>query len=214
MPNKGNIEPVKMERFYISTSKVTEYLQEQLGFPVAVDYTRWTGVSQNFNYVRMRVGIRYSDIVAEQTTSTDYATRQINANSQMLPMKGNVVNALKQYMYLDMDRITQELSNEDVKKKFYLYGLHSDRLLELIKFSKLTYIPSLKMWRVYLRPEEIIRDMLSDPTTGAVDGQLDITGVFGTDSDTIRWEVEIRKDSKSVGDMGVVSMEKLFQVQQ
>lgn len=214
MPNKGNIEPQKMERYYVSSSKVTEYLQEQLGFPIAVDYTRWTGVSQNFNYVRMRVGIRYGDLVAEQNTSSDYATRQINANSQMLPLKENVVKTLKQYMYLDMDRISQELNNDDVKRKFYLYGLHGDRLLELIKFSKLTYIQSLKMWRVYLRPEEVIRDMLSDPATGKVDGRLDITGVFGTDSDTIRWEVEIRKDSKSVGDMGVVSLEKLFQQQQ
>jgi hypothetical protein len=85
-------------------------------------------------------------------------------------------------------------------------------LEEIIKFSQLAYVQDQKMWRLYLRPERIIRDMLSDVDTGEIDGSFAITGVFGTESETIRWEVEITKGGMSNTELGVVSLDKLFAI--
>lgn len=211
MPNKGNIEPQKMERYLISTAKITEYLQQQLGFPIAVDYTRWTGVSNNFSYVRMRVGIRNTDILASTQPSPDYVTRLLNQNSQALPIRENVQKILKKYMY-DWERDIKAIQDPAQLQRAYTYGLTEDRLKEVMMFSNLTLVKEQGMWRVYLKPGEIIRDMLADPDTGKVDGKPLITGVFGRESETIRFEVEVYHDfvSDANGDIGAVSMDRLF----
>jgi hypothetical protein len=206
--NKAKIERQKVDRYVISSNQVTSYLQNQLGFPIGADYTRWTGVTANHSYVRMRVGIANKDIVAQQATPTNFVGRVLQENVAGVTFKDVVRDVLKPFMY--PENFGPILSDPIKLNEMGIYGLGGNRLDEVIRFSQLAYVQEQKMWRVYLRPEKIIEDMLSDATTGKIDGSFAITGVFGTESDSIRWEVEITKGGTSNTELGVISLDKLF----
>jgi hypothetical protein len=206
--NKAKIERQKVDRYVISSNQVTSYLQNQLGFPIGADYTRWTGVTANHSYVRMRVGIANKDIVAQQATPTNFVGRVLQENVAGVTFKDVVRDVLKPFMY--PENFGPILSDPVKLNEMGIYGLCGNRLDEVIRFSQLAYVQEQKMWRVYLRPEKIIEDMLSDATTGKIDGSFAITGVFGTESDSIRWEVEITKGGTSNTELGVISLDKLF----
>jgi hypothetical protein len=210
MSNKANIERQKIDRYVISSNQVTSYLQNQLGFPIGADFTRWTGVTANHSYVRMRVGIANKDIVAAQTQPHGFVDRVLQNNASGTNFKSNVTAVLKPFMY--PEDLREILSDPANVQAMYQYGVYGQRLEEIIKFSQLAYVQDQKMWRLYLRPERIIRDMLSDVDTGEIDGSFAITGVFGTESETIRWEVEITKGGMSNTELGVVSLDKLFAI--
>lgn len=206
--NKANIKPIPAETFMIGTNDVISYLQNELGFNVVYDFTRWVGVDYAYNYVRMRVAIAPDDIVAE-TAAKDYAERTIHKFGAGLKFKDRVINTLKPFMYPEN---TANIRNfpEDLER-LYKYGLFGDRLQEVIDFSKLTYCREANLFRLYLRPERIIVDMLSDPTTGKVDGSLAIVAVHGTTPETIRWEVVITKTQNGNSfDGRNISIDKIF----
>lgn len=209
MSNKANIERQKVDRYVISSSQVVSYLQRQLGFPIIADFTRWTGVTANHSYVRMRVGIANKDIVAANVQPTSYVERVLQENAAGTNFKSNVIDVLKPFMYPEsLNNILQDAAKVN---NMYTYGLYNDRLEEISKYTKLALVQDQKMWRVYLRPEKIIEDMLSEEDTGKVDGTFEITGVFGAETDSIRWEVEIIKSGEMRNtELGVVSLDKLF----
>lgn len=208
--NKANIERQKIDRYIISSNQITAYLQNQLGFPICADFTRWTGVTANHSYIRMRVGIANKDIAAAQTAPHGFVERVLRENAAGITFKSNVIDTLKPYMY--PEDLRPIVNNPEKLQEMTKYGVHQEHLEEIARLSQLAYVPNSKMWRLYLRPERIIRDMLSDVDTGEVDGTLKITGVFGSDSDTIRWEVEIVKGGMSNTELGVISMDRLFSV--
>lgn len=210
MSNKANIERLKIDRFMISSNQVTSYLQNQLGFPIGADYTRWTGVTGNHSYVRMRVGIANKDIVASQSAPTNYTERILHEYGSGSHFKDTAMNVLIPFMYpKNFNMIVTDSAKLNEMAK---YGLYGDRLNEVMKFSQLAYVQDQQMWRVYLRADRIIRDMLSDTVTGEVPGKLAITGVFGTESDTIRWEVEVSNETMANTELGTVSIDRLFAI--
>jgi hypothetical protein len=113
----------------------------------------------------------------------------------------------------------QNIPAEDLEK-MYTYGIVGDKLADLISKNKLAYSPNMKVFRLYLRPEAIIRDMLSDPKSGNIvmeddegnqfPANFNITGVFGVESDTIRWEVELSRGNMANTEIGVIDFDKLF----
>ena len=72
--NKAGIQPITCDRYTITASQVVKYLQDQLGFNIGYDFTRWVGVSTNNSYVRMRVVFNPKDIIAD-SNSTDYVDK-------------------------------------------------------------------------------------------------------------------------------------------
>lgn len=208
MSNKANIERLQIDRYAISTSMVTSWVQKQLGFPIGADFTRWTGATGNHSYVRMRVGIANKDIVAAQSTPHGFVDRVLQSNAAGTNFKSNVTSVLKKFMY--PEDFGPIITNPEILAEMAKYGLYDDRLREVMKFSQLAYVQEQKMWRLFLRPEKIIEDMLSDEGTGNVIGNFKITGVFGTTSDTISWEVEINREMMANTELGVVSIDRLF----
>lgn len=206
--NKAGIERVPVDRYSISGAMIKTFLENQLGFRIGCDFTRWTGVTAIHSYVKMRVVMNAKDLCADTTLSQDFAIRTLQENAVGIPFKDNVKKILEKYMY-PANMETMQLSPEDVNE-MYKYGLVAERLLEIAKLGKLTYVPQAKMFRVYLRPERIIADMLADMETNKIDGNMAITGVFGTESDTIRWEVEISKGGMANTETGILSIDKIF----
>ena len=88
-------------------------------------------------------------------------------------------------------------------------GLRLDRLAEISKYTELDYCEQQGLWRLYLAPEKIITDMLSDPTTGKPDGDLAIIAVLGTSSESIRWEVSVTERTSFVANSDI-SVESVY----
>lgn len=205
--NKANIQPIPTDRYSISTSDVIKYLQDQLGIPVAYDFTRWTGITVDHSYVRMRVVFNPDDIIAKTATG-DYVDRVLAANAAGINFKDNVIETLTPFMY--PDNMHEICKHPETLNKLYQIGLFNERLDEVVKFSKLNYCREANVFRLYLRAERIIADMLKNPTTNKIDGNMTIIAVRGTTSDTIRWEVAVSKNTNSVMGSSELSLENIF----
>jgi hypothetical protein len=205
--NKAGIQPIPCDRYTITASQVVKYLQDQLGFNVGYDFTRWVGVSADQSYVRMRVVFNPKDIVAD-TSSSDYVDKILAAKGAGIQFKDTVMAALKPYMFPENLGFAQTTQDEIDRR--YVLGIAGDRWEELLRFAKLTYNPQAKLFRLYLRPERIIADMLADPATDKIDGNMSITGVSGTTSDTIRWEVSVEKKNSEFVAGSDLSMDQIF----
>lgn len=205
--NKANIQPIPTDRYSISTSDVIKYLQDQLGIPVAYDFTRWTGITVDHSYVRMRVVFNPDDIIAKTATG-DYVDRVLAANAAGINFKDNVIETLTPFMY--PDNMHEICKHPETLNKLYQIGLFNERLDEVVKFSKLNYCREANVFRLYLRAERIIADMLKNPATNKIDGNMTIIAVRGTTSDTIRWEVAVSKNTNSVMGSSELSLENIF----
>jgi hypothetical protein len=205
--NKANIQPIPTDRYSISSSDVIKYLQDQLGVPVAYDFTRWTGVTVDQSYVRMRVVFNPDDIMAKNTAG-DYVDRVLADNAAGIKFQDRIINTLKPFMYPEeMHNIG---NNPELLQKLCKIGLYNERLSEILQFSKLNYCKEANVFRVYLRAERIIADMLADPATNAIDGEMSILTVHGTTSETIRWEVAVSKNKSAFAGSSNISFDAIF----
>lgn len=206
--NKAGVQPIPTDRYIITSSDVIKYLQDQLTFGVVADFTRWTGVSPDLSYVRMRVVLAPNDIVADNN-SKDYVDRILAANAAGIQFKDTAINTLTPFMY--PENIADVRKNVEDLKRLYQLGLFDERIDEIILQSKINYCREANVFRVFLRPERIIADMLSDPTTGKIDGDMSILAVYGTTSETIRWEVAVTKQRNTFADSNhMMSIDSIF----
>ena len=205
--NKANIKPIPTDRYIITSSEVVKYLQDQLGFGTICDFTRWTGVSPDKSYVRMRAVFAPEDVLAKSHIN-DYADRMLAATASGMEFKSTVMDTLKPFMYPDTlgDIYNQP---EDIQRLAEM-GVFQERLIDLVSNAKLNYCNEVNVFRLYLRPERIIAEMLSDPSTNAIDGHMEIIGVYGTTSETIRWEVAITKNKSSFNETTNLNMDAIF----
>ena len=73
--NKAGVSPIPVQTFNISSNDIVNYLQSQvLGFSIGCDFTRWTGVTPDHSYVRMRAVFVPKDII-ETTQTADYVDK-------------------------------------------------------------------------------------------------------------------------------------------
>ena len=218
MTNNAGIQRRLVDHYTITSGQVTKYLQDQLGFQVAAEYTRWTGVHPIFSYVRLRVVIRAQDIEASSAQANNWAERVLAENSAAIQFQDNVVAALKPFMYPD-GAAGFNLDDQNVIQKLYQYGIYGEKLQELITLSKLRKVPEKGVYLLYLRADEIIKKMLKEPTSGKfmledengkpIEGNFAIIGVTGTESNTISWDCTISSD-KIATEIGMLDFEHLF----
>lgn len=207
--NKAGVKPIPRETYPISGSEVINHLQNLLGFEVDYDFTRWTGISKYDSYVRMRVVMNDKDCIKQDNENT-WVTSVLKDNGCGIVFKKNVIDTITPFMY--PDNIKNLRNNpEYVEEMQHLadIGLYGDNLDEVIRFQKLTHVNEADKCRVYLRPERIIYDMLADPTTNKIDGNMVITNVYGTTSDSIRWEVDVYENT-STNKSGDINIDRLF----
>lgn len=205
---KSGIQPSEVV-FPITQDRVLQHLQEQLGFALAdCDFTRWTGISTDDSYVRMRCVFNADDIMAK-TTAVDYVDRVLAANASGIMFQDHVIETLKPYMY--PATIRNVVKNPEALQRLFALGITGPNLEEIIRFSQLTYDSTRKVFAVYLRPERIIEDMLRDMPENKVGGKLVITNVFGTTNGTIRWKVSILINGNQSIDPSELDINQIFQ---
>ena len=205
--NKAGIQPIPTDNYTITGSEVVKYLQDQLGFGVAFDFTRWTGAVPDLSYVRMRVVFNPKDIVVD-STAKDYVDRKLEEYAAGTKFDADTIEILKPFMY--PENINELRNNPEDMQRLYMLGILEDRFDEIVRNSKLNYCREANVFRLYLRPERIIEDMLRNPTTNKIDGTMSILGVRGTSSETIRWDVAItRKPNAFIGN-SELSVDAIF----
>ena len=192
--NKGNISPIGNKFFSISAGDIMHYLENDvLGFRIDADFTRWTGITPAHSYVRMRTIIQAKDlIVADDINSDDYATRFLQANQVGYKLDKDVIKQLTPFMY--PENFSYEQLTPEAARHLNSLGVIGPKLDEIIKYSRLSLATDpatgRQYFRVYLRPERIISDMLANPQTGKPDGDVYIRRVTGETSAEFRWLVE------------------------
>lgn len=206
--NKAGIQPIPTDTYSITGGDVIRYLRNELGFdPAGYDFTRWTGPDAKFGYVRMRVVFYASDLIAKKT-SKDYVDRILESNATGIAFKDTVINTLTPFMY--PASVKDIFAHPEDLEKMARRGIYGERLEEIIQNQSLNLCADANLFRVYLRPERIIEDMLRDPATNEIDGNFTILGIHGTTTETIRWEVLINKGRNSlIGDSNI-SLNALF----
>lgn len=211
--NKAGIQPVPTDSYLITGSDVIKYLRDQLGFDLAgYDFTRWTGTETAefgyvLGYVRMRVVFYADDIVAKKS-SKDYIDRVLEQNASGIAFKSSVIDTIKPFMY--PESVKDIFAHPEDLEKMARRGIYGERLEELIMNQSLNYCPGANCFRLYLRPERIIEDMLRNPTTNEIDGNFTILKIHGTSSETIRWEVLVNKGRNSIIGDSNISLNTLF----
>lgn len=186
---KSGINPIPVNNYLISANDVADYLQKTLGFEIKYDFTRWTGVTPEFSYVRMRVLIKPSDITMSAADKKSYVDKILAENASGIMFKDNVISEIKPFMY--PDTIANVVRDPAVLARLAQRGVYGENLKDLIVNSTLNYNRNVDVFMVALQPEKIIVDMLSNPTTGKPDGELTIIAVEGSSTETIRWKVEV-----------------------
>lgn len=205
--NKANIQPIPALNYTITGSEVIKYLQDQLGFAVAADFTRWTGAFPELSYVRMRVVFSGKDIVIK-STSKDYVDRKLEEFAAGTKFDADTIEILKPFMY--PEKIEESLRNSPIDRERLLkLGVTDERLADLIANKKINYYRDADLFGVYLRPERIIDDMLRNPSTNEIDGEMKILCVTGTTSETIRWHVSQTLKSSNIGNKEL-SLDAIF----
>lgn len=195
---KGNLKRLPIEHFMVSSSEVTKYLQDQLGFPFDCDF-QLCDMRGDFEkpmatekcYVIMRVVFRPEDIQMIEPTST-YVDKVLVDAAAGMRFKDNVMETLKPFMF-PADFQERLNKHPEFVTQLARQGVFGERLEKLIRRPGIFYDTTNRYFGVYLRPEEIIKDMCADPATNKVNGVVAFGYVDGVSNNAsaITWGVNV-----------------------
>lgn len=191
---KAGVQPLPIVPLAISSTEVEKYFMESiLGVTKGVkcDFTIWTGVSAEDHYVRMRV-LMDPSVVLKNEKPEYYGDKILAEHSSLAQVRKDVVEALEPYMF-------PEFNGADVAnmQRLLVMGLTGQRIEEIKRYRTLTYISEAGLFGIYLRPEKIIADMLTDPDGIETDRNIECKA-FGTTSETIGWKVVVDRGCKTL----------------
>lgn len=206
--NKAGWQPLPNKFYEISVTDIQKYLQDEvLGFKVATSWARWTGITAYNGYLRMRVVISPKDIEV-MGGRTDYVGKFLQEYSAERNLNKNVMDALKPFMYPPNMRQIYMSQNYDKLKHLNELGVVGEKLDELVKWSQINYVRDQSTgkdyYRIYLAPEKIVFDGLTNAETGKIDGTLYIRRIYGTKTEQFRLLVErVLTDNTVTDDLSV-----------
>ena len=212
--NKAGWQALPNKFYEISVGDIQKYLEDSvLGFKIACDWERWTGITAFNGYLRMRVVINPKDIEVPDSKNDYVATtmRKFGAERQL---DKNVLDALEPFMYPPNMNLLYMEQNRAMLKHMNELGIVGTKLDELVRYSKLslTVDPNTgrPYYRVYLRPERILFDGLTNPTTNKIDGSLFIRRIYGKQQEQFRLLVERVLTNNTVTDD--LSVDRIFRL--
>lgn len=135
----------------IKSDEIIEYLQNKLGFQIYSDFVVWDGlIGRSYDFVLMRVVIPSEHIVEHGDIS----------NLEDMRIKADKYDLIRPYMF-DRSMLESFLHNPENRTTLLIHGIYGYRLNDLIRYSRLQYNKANDAFYVYLRPYEIIFDILS-----------------------------------------------------
>ena len=139
---------------------------------------------------------------------TDYVGKFLQEYSAERNLNKNVMDALKPFMYPPNMRQIYMSQNYDKLKHLNELGVVGEKLDELVKWSQINYVRDQSTgkdyYRIYLAPEKIVFDGLTNAETGKIDGTLYIRRIYGTKTEQFRLLVErVLTDNTVTDDLSV-----------
>ena len=210
--NKANIQPIPTDVYRISSGQVIEYLQNQLGFCLAAsEFIKMPVIDPNRYqpYVIFRA-VFYSDDVLAKPSSSDYVDRLLGNYATDDRMVGSVHEVLSKYMYPAPEKLAQMFSNPELMEKFNKVGISESVLNYLTQYSSIRIHKQSGFTTMCLEVYRILFEMVSDPSTGKIDGVGSIMNVHGTKNETIRWDVGVTKKKMLQYSLDQPSIDAIF----
>jgi hypothetical protein len=209
-----HIEELPIKHFMISSSQIVQYLQNELGFPFDSDFqlcdtrAEWEKpYATEKCYVIMRAVFRPDDICMVDDGSS-YVDRVLQSSGSGIKLRDNVYKILEKFMFPKNFRTVMQ--RPDILQKFANQGIYGPVLDKLVARPGIFCEQTTGYFGVYLRPEEIIKDMLSDEATNKLEGVMRFGHVSGDNKNAaaITWGVNVYLDKRS--GLNSVNIEDVF----
>lgn len=206
---KGGAKSTFIERFEISADQLANHVQKDvLGLPIRADFVTLHGPSGGCSVV-MLISIQNSDFTASAVSGNNYVDKFLEQNSASIMAKQDIIKALEPYMFPDQKQWVKITADKEACEKLAHVGICNQALQSIVTYSEFRKSELYNEWVVMLNTENLIKDYLSDPTTGKVEGTLEIKSVTGERAPALKWEVEInRSETRSFDD--TVSLDAIF----
>lgn len=214
------IDSIPVRLFKISEAEITRYLTNNvLHFPVLASYDRYDGIP-GMPYVIMKVAIPAKYAIERREVGNSVFADMVRKDGANTCIKKSLFTDIKPFRFPKYVTDGSILSMPEERDLMIRRGVAGDDLINLIKFSK----PCVSRDNmndyvcIYLRPERIIAQMLSDKFTGKAFGDIIIEGIQGgcrhqdtNTTDPIVWDVvlDCRRDPNAIGNYDV-DLEVIF----
>lgn len=196
MITKGNVKPKQWSWFTISGEEVINYLGNNvLGVKTCIgNFVKWQGASPELSYVTMRCVFDLNEISVSAEKKLTTAERMLSEITSIGSLSEKFIKKLEPFRYpitqADWNMVLQDPAK---MQKLNDLGLYGDRLQSVKEHSDFTLLKQngARVAMVFLRPEAIIKDMISNPETNEVDGNFSIVNILGSTSSEFRWEAVV-----------------------
>lgn len=209
--NKANIQPIPTDVYRISSGQVVEYLQGQLGFCLATSrFEKMPVINPTIPPYVIFKAVFHSDDIITKPSSSDYVDRVLRNYAADDRMIGDVYDVLKKYMYQSPEKLAQQFNKPERMMELGSIGISQQALTYLIQYSPVRIHKQSGLTTMCLRAERILFDMVSDPTTGKIDGVGSVMAVDGTADETIRWDIGVTKKKILQYSLDQMSIDAIF----
>lgn len=190
----GQIDVYKITSDQMKTFIAAKAAAMQPGTKVemTVDYWEKRKSIPHRSYAMLKIAM--SDDVIEKQFDDSWIIKVVDSTSDIKFVKKIWDFIVKQYGY---DRKDLEDSLDDYRKLDLLeesFGLTEDQIKQIIYYStpRRMKTGSKESWIVFAaRPDAVIRNMLTDPSTNKVEGRMEIVSIVPITKDTVEYTVYV-----------------------
>lgn len=176
----------------ISHADIVNHLtNEVLKLPVQVSNRRLAGPNPEHGYVITYLAIRDEDLLVD-TKPTNFADKAIYSFGNNAMMKTEILDLIKPFKFPSPEQIELAMRDRRIAETYYNLGLWGDNLKEIFTFNNFRHDSKSGHSVIILDTELIVKDMVTDPLTGKIEGSLSISEGHGAKDDNLRWECVIK----------------------
>jgi hypothetical protein len=198
--NRANIQPngqidvykITSDQMKIFIAAKAAAMQPGTKVEMSVDYWEKKKSVPRRSYAMLKVAM--SDDVIEKKEDNSWIIRMVDSESDIKFVKKIWDFIVRQYSY---DKKELESMLNDYRKLDQLeesFGLTEDQIKQMMYYSVPRRIKTgtKDSWIVFAaRPDAVIKNMLTDPTTNKVNGRMEIVDIVPITKDTVEYTVYV-----------------------
>lgn len=193
--NKGNIKPIPVDLYKISAGDVKKFLEGEIfGHEIGCEFERFVGSNGAFSYVKMTCLFRKTDVTDETKENKDVLAKMMEQTGSGMVFTDVFKQAVDKFKY--PPELAGLFTNPHMQveaREATRAGICGPNFENLIAGNTLRFDKERGILSINLRPDLVIKDILSDPSTNKVEGKFKIESISGNDSDSIIWNVIVSK---------------------
>lgn len=198
--NRANIQPTgQIDVYKITSDQMKKFIaakaaamQPGTKVEMTVDYWEKKKSFPHRSYAILKIAM--SDDVIEKQYDDSWILKVVDNTSDIKFVKKIWDFIVRQYSY---DRKELEEALDDYRKLDLLeesFGLTEEQIRQIIYYStpRRMKTSSKDSWIVFAaRPDAVIRNMLTDPSTNKIEGRMEIVSIVPITKDTVEYTVYV-----------------------